>query len=116
MENDNIGSRVRRIAANTAGFLTAALVTASVYPSTTFSEDARNKPNTPEYFFEAGQLNGKVDLTCTPGTKAFDLEQCENYKTELFNFLIGNNSPPKTKSATPTSPPYSSCNDCHKSN
>mgnify|MGYP001599584955 CR=1 FL=1 len=82
MENDNIDSRVKRIAASTAGFLTvAALVTATVYPSATFSQAttvtpdiayASFKEREDNYFYNIGMLTGKMELTCTSGTKAYD--------------------------------------------
>ncbi len=119
MERDDLGSRVKKFAANSIGLgVIAGLMAVTAYAGTTSSEDARNKPNTPEYFFEAGQLYGKADLTCTPGTKAYDPEQCRKYDQELSNFLNGKDPTLEIEDKSPKPNPEpadkkSTCLDCH---
>lgn len=127
MENDNVGSRVRRIAASTAGFLTAAaLVTATVYPSTTFSGGtiltpyavyASAKEKSDNYFYTIGRLTGKMELTCIPNTKMYDSGLCYGYIEELLNFLSGKNPTSEIEDKMPKPVPNAdkkyTCPSCH---
>ncbi len=129
MERDDLGSRVRKFAVNSIGVgVIAGLMVVTAYAKNPASEESVDQTNsrTTNFSFELGKIVGKIELTCTPSSKAYDPDQCLNYIAEFTSRsdayfdqsdAFFNQVAAEIKKPTYFPPSYNpNCSNCHNSN